>query len=152
MQIKLPYHPFSLIPISEYYLAYWQHHLKCETEFNMPLHADGESSILFITEGVIFDIMKEITRNPSPEFIVFKTDYFGGVGDQFAVKVNGTTIEKSGSINEMLKELGVNSTIQEQVYVKTGLDQFDLLGLGKHRSGPNYLYEKYADLCEEHDL
>jgi hypothetical protein len=66
-----------------------------------------------------------------------ETDYFGGAGGQAAAVWRGGTIwmerrsDGSGPINEALRLLGVRPT--------PGEDEFDTLGLGRHRSNEDWL-------------
>lgn len=72
-------------------------------------------------------------------YAIINTDYFGGVGEQYAaVYEDGKVIMKTeeGRINKALKLLGVKCT--------PGYDEFDSIGLGKYRSFDD-LFEKYWD-------
>ncbi|RTQ49185.1 hypothetical protein EJV47_13645 [Hymenobacter gummosus] len=73
-------------------------------------------------------------------YALISTDYFGGTGEQYAAVYEGDqTIMPAtrGGINAALRLLGV----QRQGW----LDEFDTIGLGKHRSFDGY-FERYYDL------
>ena len=70
-------------------------------------------------------------------YALIDTDYFGGAGAQYAAVYHGSTkemAETEGGINEALKRLGV--------FRAPGLDEFDTIGLGRHRSFDE-LFKKY---------
>ena len=72
-------------------------------------------------------------------FALIETDYFGGFGEQFATvyerdkRVFDVT---SDGINQALRLVGVERA--------PGLDEFDTIGLGKHRDFSFY-FSKYLD-------
>lgn len=75
------------------------------------------------------------------KYAIINTDYFGGVGEQFAVVYeNGETImpTKEGAINEALKMLGVKCV--------KNLDEFDSICLGNYRNFDDYFENYYDDL------
>ncbi len=68
-----------------------------------------------------------------------ETDYFGGAGEQSAILWKAGTRQRfrdkyGGNINKALKELGV--------VVRGEHDEFDALGLGKHRTNESWLGEE----------
>ena len=70
-------------------------------------------------------------------YALINTNYFGGVGNQFA-----GTFERGkevlpiveGGINQALRNIGVRA--------RSGMDEFDTIGLGRYRSFEQ-LFEKY---------
>lgn len=71
------------------------------------------------------------------EYAIIYTDYFGGVGEQYATVYNDGVVtmpETINGINKALKQIGVTC--------KQGLDEFDTLGLGMYRTFDDY-FEKY---------
>src|SRR5262245_17969674 len=68
----------------------------------------------------------------SPLFAIIETDYYAGLGAQYAVVYRGATEVmppakgESGPINQALRILGVGT--------KHGNDEFDTIGLGNYRS------------------
>ncbi|MCS3799530.1 hypothetical protein [Niastella sp. OAS944] len=136
----------TLFHVSHNYASYWQFifGLKGFLESAKP------ASWTIPTELALAELMKKISATPyiaTPyiEFAIISTDYFGGIGSQFAsVYKNDTWVSKKiTTINEALAYLGVTS--------KAGLDEFDTVGLVNIRSQPDML-DKYSDLCEKHDL
>lgn len=72
------------------------------------------------------------------------TDYFAGVGDQWGgICLARGPIRSVSTINAALGMLGITAA--------PGLDEFDTVELGRHRSTPEYL-ERYIDLCDELDV
>lgn len=73
------------------------------------------------------------------KFALISTDYFGGVGSQFAtVYRNGERVFEvtENGINQALSVIGVTRN--------KGKDEFDSLDLGEHRDFGVY-FEKYWD-------
>ena len=70
------------------------------------------------------------------------TDYFGGVGDQYAQIYRGIEIldSKVVTINQALRKFGVKSSRRS--------DEFEMVGLHKIRHNPDYL-EKYCDMADD---
>ncbi len=133
-------HGLRLVHLSLYYTAYWQAR-RGETG-----HLDGAQHFPagFPCEGVVATLAAEVTRTASgqqPTFVVAMTDYFGGIGDQFACAfVAGRRVPEADTINGALRVLGVRAP--------DGVDEFDSVGLGGHRSSPDAL-GRYVDLCDE---
>jgi len=95
----------------------------------------------FPTEGVIRAVACELTQLPTPRFAVIMSDYFGGVGEQWAIAFEGErALASGGSINAALRELGVVRA--------AGLDEWDTIGLADYRSQPDHL-DVFVDLCDE---
>ena len=121
--------------IDGFYAACWQKMLKIDgfLETNYPSMEN---------EKVLSELMKRISKRDDVEFAQILTDYFGGVGDQYANVYRG---EKNvdlelDTISKALKYLGVAKGNHH--------DEFDALGLSKYRSNPNNL-DKYRDLADE---
>ncbi len=130
--------PLSLFHIDHYYTAYWQAVRRCTKQLDVPSGFPG----VFPREGIVAQLVKELTGLEAATFALIQTDYFGGTGDQWACAFTGERCEThaSATINDALKVLGV---------VRHGnLDEFDTAGLGAHRSSPEYL-ERYVGLCDE---
>jgi hypothetical protein len=130
--------PLTLLHIDHYYTAYWQAVRGCETQLDVPSGFPG----VFPREGVVAQLVAELTGRGAPRFALIRTEYFGGVGEQWACVFTGEHRETgaSATINDALRMLGV---------VRQGnRDEFDAVGLGAHRSPPDYL-ERYVDLCAE---
>jgi len=131
----------TLFHIDHNFSGVWQYRLKTTDH----LEITNIDSVIFPTETAIAEILKQICENHNPEFAIIQTDYFGGVGNQYANVFTGTTNtgRHISTINQALKHLGVSA--------KDGLDEFDTVGLGKIRSQPDYL-DKYRNLAEDYDL
>ncbi|WP_019929704.1 hypothetical protein [Nocardia sp. BMG111209] len=134
------HHGLSLLHLTHYYTMYWQAALGI-TEHIEP---SPEVPILFPTEGVVRVIAADLSARPDPSFAVVYTDYHAGVGDQWAATCTaGGTIRSASDINAALRMLGITGA--------PGLDEFDTVGLGAHRSTPEYL-DRYIGLCDEMGL
>ncbi|MNK31447.1 hypothetical protein D3C87_498830 [compost metagenome] len=129
--------------ISYQYAVYWQYKLGIKGELQTP---PKNMHLLFPTEMVLAELAKRISKNTEVQFALIETDYFGGIGDQFAsVYTNATLVSNEWhTINQVLKHLGVTR--------KDGLDEFDTVGLYRIRSKPDELFEDYSDFLEEHNL
>ena len=137
---SLPF-DLKLAYIDHYYTACWQKMKNLEE--HLPLSA--EAPAIFPTDLVLFHIAKELKDEGAPIFGVIFTDYFGGVGMQFAQMYRGTELLDPTivTINQALSNFGVRAYRQ--------LDEFDSVGLTKYRHNPDYL-EKYWDLADELDV
>lgn len=71
---------------------------------------------------------KEITSGKI--FSKIETDYFGGFGEQSAVIFDNGLKKPVDSINDALKIMGVKK--------KSGMDEFDTIGLGNYRSNEDF--------------
>lgn len=126
--------------INHYYSTYWQSIRGANDMLDLP----PDFPCIFPQEGVLVSLVAELTVNPRPTFALIMTDYFGGMGDQWACVFQGSRrISTDTSINAALRLLGVTR--------RPGLDEFDTVGLGSHRSSLDYLM-RYAELCAERDL
>lgn len=128
----------TLFPINHYYSACWQHKLKTSGLLDISCM----ECILFPREMAIYEILKKISHSNNPEYAIIVTDYFGGIGEQYAsVFVNANNANKNvTNINEALIHLGV--------FPKNSLDAFETIGLDKIRTQPAHL-DKYVALVEE---
>jgi hypothetical protein len=128
----------TLFHIDHYYTAYWQAVRRCSTQLDVPAGFPA----VFPREGIIAQLVAELTGVEGPRFALIQTEYFGGVGDQWACVFTGERRESgaNATINDALRTLGVTR--------RGGLDEFDTIGLGEHRSAPEYL-ERYVGLCDE---
>jgi hypothetical protein len=131
----------TLFHIDHYYSSYWQF----KFELKEYLKTAKTDYMIFPTEIALAELMKKVSVNPPIEFAIISTDYFGGIGSQFAsVYKNATLVSESITrINQALEYLGVKR--------ENGLDEFDTVGLDNIRSQPDIL-DKYYDLCEKHNL
>lgn len=128
----------SMFHINHYYSAYWQ------AKLNTTGYLDTNTTqyLLYPSERVLSILMEKITATDKPLFAIIATDYFGGIGTQAAnVYLKDTIVDTNiTTINEALAYFGVTRTKKK--------DEFDTVGLSKHRATPDYL-DKYVDLAEE---
>jgi len=130
-----------LVHISHYYTAYWQARRGCVAQLDVPPDFPG----VFPREGVVVSLATALTgaggRGQAPTFALVMTDYFGGVGDQWACAfVAGRRVPDVRHINGALRALGVQAA--------GDADEFDTVGLGEHRRPPDYL-DRYEELCDD---
>lgn len=128
----------TMFHIDHYFSAYWQ--AKLQTTGLLDLN--NIDCIIFPAEYVLSVLMTKISEFPIPTYAIILTDYFGGIGTQYAnVYLNDTMADKNiRTINHALAYLGVKP--------QPGLDEFDTVRLSNYRSNPDYL-DKYADLADE---
>ena len=135
--VAVPLAGVTMFHIDHYYSAYWQAKLGWTGLLERPPGAS-----LFPDEAVLAHIAAALVGSQTPTFAIIETDYFGGAGGQAAGlyirthRANGD----AASIDDVLRMLGVVAA--------PGLDEFDTVGLGAHRSAPEYL-ERYIALCEQ---
>lgn len=128
-----------LIHLSHFYTAYWQARRGETAQLDVP----AEFPAIFPREGVVISLVSQLTgaRRCPPTFALVMTDYFGGIGGQWACAfLRGQRLPEVGRINNALRTLGVQAF--------DGVDEFDVVGLGEHRSTPEYL-DRYVQLCED---
>ncbi|GIH99959.1 hypothetical protein [Planobispora takensis] len=129
----------GVFPVDHYFSAYWAATRGNEASLDLPARC---RTGVFPAEAVLYDLVREVTGTDEPLFAIIQTEYFGGVGDQWAAAFAGerrlTTDE--ASINEALAALGVRAS--------GAADEFDVIGLGTFRSNPDHL-DRYGDLCDE---
>ena len=131
----------TLFHIHTTYSAYWQFYLGMQGELPLLRRPD----LPFPNEIVLAEIVGRLSVSPSPHFAIIATDYFGGLGSQFANAFIGreNIDPEMEKINQALRFLGVAA--------EPGKDEFDTVGLSDIRRMPEYL-EKYVDLAEKHGL
>ncbi|GAA3390505.1 hypothetical protein [Cryptosporangium minutisporangium] len=129
-----------LVHLDHYYSAYWQARRGVTARLDVPPDFPGT----FPREGVVAELAAAVAgTTPSDEltFALLMTDYFGGIGEQWACAfAAGNRVPSVRDINGVLRVLGVRAV--------AGSDEFDTVGLGQHRTSPAYL-ERYPDLCDE---
>lgn len=130
-----------LVHISHYYTGYMQARRGETATLDVPADFPG----IFPREAVVASLAAALAGDrpigAAAPFAVVLTDYFGGVGDQWACAfVAGRRVEAVRDINAALRAMGVQAA--------AGLDEFDTIGLARHRSTPDYL-ARYEDLCDE---
>ncbi|MFZ6180911.1 hypothetical protein [Nannocystis pusilla] len=128
----------TLFHLDHYFTAYWQAATGTTERLDVPAAVPST----FPAEGVVCRMARELTGAEAPTFALVMTDYFGGVGGQWACVFHGAQrlSADDASINDALRALGVTRT--------GGQDEFDTVGLGRHRRSPEHLH-RYVDLCEE---
>ncbi len=129
----------TLFHIDCHYTEYWQARLKTQGV----LEVNASPPVIFPNESVIGTLVSKITRHQPSKYAITATDYFGGIGSQFANAYLGNEVIDKGvtTINQALHLLGV-------IPPNSKIDEFDTVGLGKYRSSPKHL-DKYGDLTEE---
>lgn len=130
-------HDLTMFPIDHYYTACWQKMMNIEGK--LPVQ-NGHPS-LFPNEAVITVLMSVISGLDEPTYAIIYTEYFGGIGWQWAHVYEGSRLADKSvpTINAALQALGVKAV--------EGMDEFDTVKLGKYRSQPGYL-DKYVDLAD----
>jgi len=135
--------PFSLtlFHIDHYQTACWQFELKTVGQ----LETSITDSFIFPTEIAISEVVKSISKDEKPLYAIIQTDYFGGIGNQYAsIYQYKENIDKNAkTINQVLVHLGVKR--------KEEFDEFDTIGLDKIRSQPD-IFDKYEDLADEYGI
>lgn len=131
----------TLFHVDHYYSAYWQFKFGLKDYLKTP----PLDYLCFPTELVLAELMKKISVYSNFDFAIISTDYFGGMGSQFASVYQNETLASDSikTISKALEFLGVKR--------HSGLDEFDTVGLVNIRSQPDIL-DKYSELCEQHDL
>lgn len=130
----------TLFPVDHYYSACWSKMLNISGQ--LPGKMPHQSMLMFPCPLVIASLMSQITRSEKPLYAVIETNYFGGVGEQWALVYRGSCLASDTitQINSALKYLGVKC--------QEGSDEFDTIGLGNYRTLPDYL-AKYIALAEQ---
>lgn len=131
----------SLFHIDHYYSACWQHKLKTSGQ----LEVSNIDSIVFPREIAISEIIKAISVSEAPEYAIISTDYFRGIGKQYAnVFIKTDNADRNIiTINQALRYLGV--------LTKDEKDEFETIGLDKIRSQPEHL-DKYVELADKYGV
>ncbi|GGN97175.1 hypothetical protein GCM10010112_89130 [Actinoplanes lobatus] len=121
-------HGLRLVHISPAYASYQQRLRRVGALLDVP---DDLPSI-FPREAVLADLAASVTGRDPASFAVIMTDYFGGVGDQWACAfLDGARVPSVENINGALRALGVRPD--------AGLDEFDTVGLSRHHRTPDAL-------------
>ncbi|MFF5210407.1 hypothetical protein [Streptosporangium sp. NPDC000396] len=138
LRTELVHDGVSVFPIDHYFSAYWAARRGSSAQLDLP---DGLPTT-FPGEAVLRDLVREMTGTDEPRFAIIQTEYFAGIGDQWAVAFAGERrlTAAQASINDALAALGVRAS--------ASADEFDVIGLGEFRSNPDYL-DHYVDLCDE---
>ncbi|GAA5039135.1 hypothetical protein HNP84_003493 [Thermocatellispora tengchongensis] len=138
LHARLVHDDITVFPIDHYFSAYWAAKRGTSARLDLP---DGLPAT-FPGEAVLRDLVREVTGTDEPRFAIIKTDYFAGIGDQWAAAFAGERRLTAGtaSINEALAALGVRAS--------ASADEFDVIGLGGFRNNPDHL-DRYVDLCDE---
>jgi hypothetical protein len=127
--------------IDHYQTACWQYELKTVGQ----LETSISDNFIFPTEIAISKVVKDISNEDIPFYALIQTDYFGGIGKQYAsiYRYKDNIDKNAKTINQVLIHLGVNRIGQ--------LDEFDTIGLDKIRSQPD-IFDKYVDLADEYGV
>lgn len=133
--VAVPLAGVTLFHIDHYYSEYWQTKLEWSGTLPRPAEAKG---MLFPDEAVLAHIAAELAGDPATTFGLIHTDYFGGAGEQCAGLYVRTHLVTGGSVNHVLRELGIVAA--------NGLDEWDTIGLAAHRRAPEAL-ERYHDMA-----
>ena len=119
----------TLFPINHYFSAYWQ------AKLGTPglLDINGVEYALYPCELALSELMAIISNDQETIYSIISTDYFGGIGQQYANVYKKQTIADNGisTINQALSFMGVKR--------KNGKDEFDSVGLSAHRFEPEYI-------------
>jgi hypothetical protein len=130
-----------LVHLSHYYTAYMQARRGETAMLDVPEDFPSVFPREAVVAGLAAALAADAPIGGATPFAVVMTDYFGGVGDQWACAfVAGRRVETVRDINAALRTMGVQAA--------EDLDEFDTVGLASHRSTPVYL-DRYEDLCDE---
>jgi hypothetical protein len=137
---ELPFN-LTLFHIDHYQTACWQYELKTVGQ----LETSITDHFIFPTEIAISKVLKSISNEELPFFAIIQTDYFAGMGNQYAsiYRYKDNIDKNAKTINQVLIHLGVKRVGQ--------LDEFDSIGLDKIRSQPD-IFDKYVDLADEYGI
>lgn len=118
---------FAIIPLHYSHSDYWENKQgKAHESYSDMMHDSATTQEFARRLGIT-------------KFALVETDYFGGVGEQFAtVYENGVRRFNvtEGGINKALGLIGVEKA--------HGKDEFETVGLGKYREFSSF-FEKYMD-------
>jgi hypothetical protein len=120
---------FAIVILERESIYYWGDKLN--------LSFESESNNIDWACELIFYFAKELGLK---KYGIIQTDYFGGIGEQYAsLYENGNILLNEKSINEILREIGVNKNSFK--------DEFDTLNLGEYRGTEQYYWEtqNFAD-------
>ena len=94
----------------------------------------GENTDIILDCPVTHHFAREMRLS---RYAIIHTDYFGGIGTQFAV------VYEQGKVIMETREGGINAALRRMGVWKMGdLDEFDSIHLGDHRSLYHF-FEKY---------
>ena len=135
--IKLGF-DLTMFPISHYYTACWAKIIGVSEQ----LPGIKPKNLIFPCDLVIAHLMSKISHQAQPLYAIIETDYFGGIGGQYALVYQGNCLvsEDITQINPALAFLGVKN--------QDGMDEFDTVGLVNYRAMPEYL-DKYIDIADQ---
>ncbi len=129
----------TMFPIDHYFTACWSKLLGVEGSLRTPTNFDD---LIFPCDRVVSELMTRVTLRSDPVFAIIATEYFGGMGSQGAAVYCGTELVSNEitTINQALGYLGV--------VAQGDCDEFDTVGLDRHRSMPEYI-SKYVEMADE---
>ena len=117
---------FAVIALNHYHSDHWAEALKIDSKAFSDMIHDTAVTLEFAR---LIGIEK---------FALVSTEYFGGVGEQFA-----TVYDQNKRIFDVTED-GINQALNLiGVQKAKGLDEFDSIGLGKHRDFYSH-FEKYC--------
>jgi hypothetical protein len=133
---------FSLMWMDHFYSEYWQSQLDSDGLLVVPSRVVGNGLLPILPrERAVLRIVRCLTDRRPAEFVILRTEYFGGAGSQLGVAFRGEdAFDTDGSINDALRAIGVRA--------EEGVDEFDTLGLGDHRSIPDSLLDRWQSYPE----
>ena len=116
----------ALLPISS----------QIQEKYNIPFLPLTDLGIGKVPKSIV-ETLKKI--NPQNPIIYIEAEYFGGDGVQASVywdekQKESCTIVSDNAINQALKKMSVDK--------KNKIDEFEAIGLGKHRSTESWINEE----------
>ena len=127
------------IPLDHCFTTYWSRRLNVPGEYRVP---DGFPAD-FPRHTVLRHLLDAVGCAQSHRFAIVMTEYFGGVGEQWAVLVDNDEVVPQHSINDVLHALGVRAD--------RGQDAFSAFGFDVLRSNPARLHI-YSRVCRMYRL
>ncbi|MBX3713566.1 MAG: hypothetical protein KF800_16525 [Lysobacter sp.] len=128
----------KFFPLDHYYLAYWSHKLGRPGRWEMPESFPGT----FPGCEVLRVLVGAVQARDAP-FAIVMTEYFGGIGEQWAAFVEGGKMIPQADINGVLSAFGVSPSGH--------LDAFEAYGFGDIRRNPQFLL-KYGRWCRIYNV
>ena len=128
----------TMFPLDHYYTACWAKIINVSGQ----LPGSKPRNLIFPCDLVIAHLMMRITQTTEPVYAIIETNYFGGVGEQWALVYQGICLANDSitQISPALQFLGVKH--------QNEMDEFDTVSLGNYRSMPEYL-DKYVAMAEQ---
>jgi hypothetical protein len=123
----------KFFPLDHYHLAYWSHKLGRLGRWKIP----ESFPKTFPAREVLGELVGAVQAKDAP-FAIVMTEYFGGIGEQWAAFVEGGKMIPQADINAVLSALGVSPGGH--------LDAFAAYGFGDIRRNPECLL-KYGRWC-----